>query len=319
MSPEGEATDDRLEWQHLNHSSTVMLDPKHLQAFVVLAQEMHFGRTAKRLGISQPTLSGQIRALEEEIGGAIINRSNRTMTLTVLGETFLADAQKILAMMECAKRNTADVLDGTVSSLRIGVCPGTISSGILRKVLTESRRRFPKLEVAAVEAPPATLLSDLTDGRIDLMIGILFSLEMPKNTVVLPIARCRGMLAVPADRTVTDADGRIDVNRVSEETFFLLENQRESPHVVEHVLSFRPQHVQRLPSARLIADYIACGLGVAVMPETDAALFDDAVRLLPIPDLQMPVGAVRLAESNSPTMIRFCRMLRELFGEDPGL
>lgn len=317
MSPEGEKSNDRLEWQLPNHPSTVMFDPKHLQAFVVLAQEMHFGRTAKRLGISQPTLSGQIRALEEEIGGAIINRSNRTMT--VLGETFLADAQKILAMMECAKRNTADVLDGTVSSLRIGVCPGTVSSGIFRRVLTESRRRFPKLEVAAVEAPPATLLSDLSDGLIDLMIGILFSLEMPKNTVALPIARCRGMLAVPADRTVTDADGRIDVNRVSEETFFLLDNQRESPHVVEHVLSFRPQHVQRLPSARLIADYIACGLGVAVMPETDAALFDDAVRLLPIPDLQMPVGAVRLAESNSPTMIRFCRMLRELFGEDPGL
>ena len=92
---------------------TEMFDPKQMQAFVVLAENMHFGKTAKVLGISQSTLSMQIRSLEEEIGGALINRSNRTMTLTTLGETFLTDAQNILAMMECAKKNTKDILDGT--------------------------------------------------------------------------------------------------------------------------------------------------------------------------------------------------------------
>lgn len=110
-----------------------MFDPKQMQAFVVLAENMHFGKTAKVLGISQSTLSMQIRSLEEEIGGALINRSNRTMTLTTLGETFLTDAQNILAMMECAKKNTKDILDGTVSSLRLGVDRGTISSGILTR------------------------------------------------------------------------------------------------------------------------------------------------------------------------------------------
>lgn len=297
----------------VQQSETFMFDPKQMQAFVVLAQHMHFGKAAKALGISQSTLSTQIRALEEEIGGAIINRSNRTMTLTVLGETFLTDAQNILAMMECAKKNTSDILDGTVSSLRLGVDCGTITSGLFDRILAESTRRFPKLELNSMEDPPASLLKALSSGQLDMVVSNIFSLEIPKNIVSTPLASFRAMLLVSDRYTVTHEDGSLDIDAVSQLPFILFEHLDESPHVIERVLSFHPKRVIRLPSIPLIASYVEQGLGAAIVPEADLKIFRPHTRAYPIPDTQMTVHMMRLNSSNSPTVIRFSRMLRELF------
>lgn len=75
------------------------------------------------LGISQPTLSQQIRMLEEAVGAPLINRSNRTMELTAVGRVFAEDAQQILTLMERAKRNAEDILSGEEAEVKLGVCP----------------------------------------------------------------------------------------------------------------------------------------------------------------------------------------------------
>ena len=89
-----------------------MFEPRHLKAYLALVKCMHFGRAAEMLGISQPTLSQQIRMLEEAVGAPLINRSNRTMELTPVGRVFAEDAQQILTLMERAKRNAEDILSG---------------------------------------------------------------------------------------------------------------------------------------------------------------------------------------------------------------
>ncbi len=290
-----------------------MLDPKQMQAFVVLAEHMHFGRAAKALGISQSTLSTQIRTLEETIGGALINRSNRTMTLTALGETFLVDARNILAMMECALRNTSDVLDGTVSSLTIGVDTGGISSGLFVQILAQAREQFPRLELMSIEEPPATLLTELCSGHIDVVLSNTFSLDIPKNVVQHPIVNWRAVLVAHKSLSLTDQAGTLAIDAVSEQPFLLFEHQSASPHVIEHVFAFRPKRVLRLPSVRLIADYVEERIGVAVLPEADLKLLGPNTVAYPIDDVQMPVKLMRLNNSNSPTMIRFCHMVRTLF------
>ena len=89
-----------------------MFEPRHLKAYLALVKCMHFGRAAEMLGISQRTLSQQIRMLEEAVGAPLINRSNRTMELTPVGRVFAEDAQQILTLMERAKRNAEDILSG---------------------------------------------------------------------------------------------------------------------------------------------------------------------------------------------------------------
>ena len=100
-----------------------MFEPRHLKAYLALVKCMHFGRAAEMLGISQPTLSQQIRMLEEAVGAPLINRSNRTMELTPVGRVFAEDAQQILTLMERAKRNAEDILSGEEAEVKLGVCP----------------------------------------------------------------------------------------------------------------------------------------------------------------------------------------------------
>lgn len=293
-----------------------MLDPKQMHAFTVLAEHMHFGKTAKILGISQSTLSTQIRSLEEEIGGALINRSNRTMKLTVLGETFLTDAKNILALMECAKKNSSDILDGTVSSLRLGVDCGTVTSRIFDQILAEAHRRFPKLELSTMDNPPVSLLKELSAGRLDVVISNTFGLDIPKNVVSYTLANWKPMLVVSEKYQVTKANGELDIAAVSELPFIIFEHIDESPRVIEHIFSFRPKRIFRLPSVPLIASYVEQGMGAAIVPDADLSLFHPHTKVYPIPNGVMPVKMMRLNSSNSPTMIRFFRMLRELFLEN---
>ncbi len=290
-----------------------MLDPKQMQAFCTLAHHMHFGQAAKSLGVSQSTLSTQIRMLEEEIGGPLINRSNRTMTLTRLGETFLADAQNILSMMECAIKNTTDILDGSASTLRLGVCTGSINAGILGKVLEATHKNFPKLDLTSVEEPPATLMAELTAGHLDIVICNTFSLDLPKQIVSIPVTNWRATLIARKDYDLLLSDGKLDVSAVSKLPFFLFEHETISPHIVEHIFLFKPKFIKRLPSVRLIVEYVEQGLGAAIIPDVDSVMLDKNTACYPIPNAVMPVRAMRSVHSNSPMMIQFFHLLDCLF------
>ena len=104
-----------------------------------------------------------------------------------MGEGFLADAGRILAMMECARRNADDILSGEKAKVRLGVCPGVISAGILTNLLSRPRERHPHLLLIPETQPPRDLLERLLDGRLDGIVSVSCGLDYPPNVTSITL------------------------------------------------------------------------------------------------------------------------------------
>ena len=142
---------------------------RDLQYLVALAENKHFGRAAAASFVSQPTLSTQIRKLEEELGVALVERAPRKVLLTEVGHEIALRAREVLAEIEqirAAAQRTRDPESGTV---RLGIFP-TLGPYLLPHVVPAIRRRFPRLELLLTEEKTEVLLRMLREGRLDAAI-----------------------------------------------------------------------------------------------------------------------------------------------------
>ena len=310
-----------------------MYDLQQILAFTVLAKHMHFGRAAEKLGIAQPTLSAQIRNLENEVGGPLFRRSSRNVQLTPVGEVFLKDAQAILALVDRAKRNAETALLGKNARLVLGVCSGVISSGLLAKVLEALHAQSPELRIECEEAPPGTLYNRLEAGKLDALFANVFGINLSPAAIALPVTHWPCMIAYrrrpglseehdssasAAGTSRADAAGAVRrspmPSALNRETFIAYEVADDYPHVVESVLHFEPHAVIRTPSARVMMHLIDAGCGVAVVPESELAIAGPNTEASALLDaagkpLLMPVQAVRMRWHNSSAAVNFFRVM----------
>jgi len=151
-----------------------------LHAFVAVAEELHFGRAAQRLHISQPPLSRQIALLEEEVGYPLFTRTSRKVELTAAGAALLPEARAVLARLDAAAELVRNMGRGEAGSLRLGFA-GTAMEGRLPDVIRAFRERHPKVSLELREAGTAAQLAGIRhegsaeSGHLD--AGLLFSDE----------------------------------------------------------------------------------------------------------------------------------------------
>jgi len=139
---------------------------RDLRYLVALAEHKHFGRAAQASFVSQPTLSTQIKKLEEELGVALVERTPRKVLLTEVGREIVQRAREVLNEVEQIRqiaRRTKDPESGTV---RLGIFP-TLGPYLLPHVVPKIRERFPRLELLLVEEKTETVLRQLREGRLD--------------------------------------------------------------------------------------------------------------------------------------------------------
>ncbi|WP_101255742.1 LysR family transcriptional regulator [Streptomyces barkulensis] len=171
-------------------------DLHQLRIFTVLAEELHFGRTAARLFTTQPAVSRQVRALEDALGVAVFDRTSRAVSLTPAGRALLPEAREVLAAVDRLHAVAERHLREVAGSLRVGGIGGEATTNYAQAVLAGLAQEHPRLAVELRALGFGEQFQALLGGDVD----IAFLREpVPAGIQVLPLSRERRVVCLPAD------------------------------------------------------------------------------------------------------------------------
>ncbi len=150
---------------HLPLGSSAQLDLRHFRYFIAVAEELHFGRAARRLHMAQPPLSQQIKWLEEELGVRLLERNTHYVRLTEAGAVFLKEARRVAANAERAVRLTRQVGEGTAGRLVVGFV-SQFDGGIVSMVKSALEGEYPELELQFTPMDTIELVEAVRTARV---------------------------------------------------------------------------------------------------------------------------------------------------------
>jgi DNA-binding transcriptional LysR family regulator len=262
-----------------------MIDIRQMRYFVVLAETLHFGRAAERLHLTQPPLSRQIAALEQELGVRLLERHSRQAVLTRAGQRFLEDSRAVLAAFDQACRNAKLADRGELGELSVGFmmhAAFTVVPGLARHYVTA----YPGIDLKLREAMPSTLVDEVLAGRFD--AGILFPPGPVRGLEVRPIHSESLCAAVPAAHPLAARDrlGARDLEGVP-----LIATPVDVAPTLRDAIARYCRSAGFLPTIRLetqmqqtIVKLVAEELGLALVPECMSALGVAGVVFRPLED-----------------------------------
>jgi DNA-binding transcriptional LysR family regulator len=246
------------------------MELRHLRYFVAVAEELHFGRAAEKLHISQPPLSMQIRALEDELGVTLLNRTQRHVSLTQAGNALLQDARQILERVEQAVRATRRAGRGEIGELAIGFI-SIADYNVLPIVLREFRHAYPLVNLTLKESTSDAQVDDLVNGRID--VGLLLPPVAEPALESAPVLREPLIAALPQGHPLAARKGAIPLSALAEDAFILFPRHR-APGLYDDIVSFcrkagfSPRIGQEAIQMQTIISLVSAELGVALIPES---------------------------------------------------
>src|SRR5918992_788406 len=178
------------------------LDPRLLRPFVALADELHFGRAAARLHVTQPALSQQIARLERQLGVKLFARTRSRVELTEAGAAMLAPARTAVEAAAAAEEVARSHARGEGGELRLGLSPG--AHYLAQALLAEFARRRPKVRVRARQDNSGVLAEQVASGRLELALGVCTE---PVDGIVCERLRDEpAVLAVAGDHALAGRD-----------------------------------------------------------------------------------------------------------------
>jgi DNA-binding transcriptional LysR family regulator len=288
---------------------------RQLRYFVAVAEERHFGRAAKRLRLSQPPLSAQIKGLEEELGVKLFQRSTRQVALTDAGRTFLERAEGILEAVEEAKEAAKGADEGVRGRLEIGFI-SSATLGLLPPAIRLFRERFAGVEIELRELTSAQQIDALYAGEI--RVGLV---RLPLRAPGLrfePLQEESFLVALPSGHPLEALESVPLEAMVDQPLIFFTRQLMPSLHaqiveLFQRVGAF-PNVVQHAVHLQTIVGLVASDVGLAILPEPAERLSREGVvyRSLDAPDATSWVGLARVEGDGSLLVENFVRTVREV-------
>lgn len=282
-----------------------------LRSFVVLAEQLHFGRAAKVLHVSQPALTKQIKKVEAELGIALFERGTRGTKLTTFGESWLGPVREVLADLDRVLEQGRKNAIGKLGRLRIGF--GFHTFELVPKVIVRLREKSPDVQISLRDMSTAEQIPALLEGALDL--GFI-RLPAPPGKALKTIPVIEDRLAL-----ISSVAGHPEKLRLGDckNLPFVVISKARAPGFYSHMVTlcalngFHPRVVQEVAEITTALALVRAGLGVSIIPESFLQNRFAGVQMHRIADARAkwPVGAAWRSRDTNPLIGEFVRLLRE--------
>lgn len=298
------------------------MELRQLRYALAVADELHFGHAARRLHMTQPSLSRQVRALEREIGVDLFTRTSRGVQLTAAGAELAPQARRVLELVDTAVRRTREVGGGATGHVRLGFV-ATAAVDILPRALAAHRAQRPGVVVTLAELTTEQQLQALETGDLDVGLGRdmrpvpgLRIERLHREPVVAAMAQDHP-LAARASLRLGDLAG-----------WAVVKMPRERARLIDDLLRGIPQHsgaaagapaavAQEANQYMTLLALVAAGMGVALVPDSVRPLRPSGMRYLPLdePSASTSLMVATRAEPGHPAADQLRSVLMAELGD----
>ena len=283
---------------------------RDLEYLVAVSETLHFGQAAQRCFVSQPTLSGQIHKLEEELGATLFERTNRSVHITAIGQKIVGHAPQILEQAEVIRSLGSDQNDLLTGPLRIGAIH-TLSPYLVPLFMLELQQQHPELSLELTEATTDQLVAKLRDHQLD---GALLATSPPADDLKeIQLFKEPFWLAHPRDHHFYNQDEVSLADLKDEKVLLLSEEHCLSEQIISACKIDSRDSANPLPrlnasSLETLVQLVGMGLGITLVPA------------LSVHGGRLATDKVILREVSIPQAIRQVRLVyRQTFPRQPAL
>lgn len=294
------------------------MELRHLRYFVVVAEEGHFTRAALRLGMQQPPLSQQIRALEQELGLTLFRRHPKGADLTVAGAVFLKEAIAILASINTAAMRATRAANGADGRLSIGFTSSAAAHALIPRLVRAFRTPYPKVDLHFQEGNAVELTEAVSKG--ELQVGFLRQpVARPPSLKFVELLHEEMLLVLPTRHpALATYKGRgmpvIELAALREESFILV-RRTGAPGMYSNLINacmkagFAPNITIEVDRMLTNISLVAAGAGVSAVPASMRGFHEGSVVYCRIANTDSELGAPLTMMYNdndaSPTLANF--------------
>lgn len=291
----------------------------HLRSFIAVAQFGHLTRAAEALHLSQPALSAHIKALEEEFGVTLFERSSSGMTLTPSGRRLLAEAEQIIDAVDHLKHSAQELRGEPTGTLRLGT---VLDPAVLRvgDLLVRARERYPQIAIELTQVMSSDALAGVRGGSLD--ASFYFGARPESDLLCIPLREIGYRVAMPAAWAAELIDAPWE--KVAERPWIVAPEPSSHRLLVMEMLRDRgplPERVVEADNESLINNLVESGVGISLLRDEIAAQAVDAGRAVVWPGTQVTtqLWLVHAADrEGDPLLAALREVLRELWDDEPG-
>ena len=270
-----------------------------LRYLVAIADVRHFTRAADLVGVAQPTLSRQLKALEDDLGAPLVERNGRDgPTLTAAGEAMLPLARRMLADRDRARSAVAEIVGLRSGQIRVGATP-SLCIGVLADVLRVFHQRYPLLRLELMESGSRPLVQSLVRGELDVALVIVPPAGIDPALNSIPILRERLSVASPAAERPLSTRGSVTVRELARRPLVVPRtgyDVRETTLQAYADAGVVPRFAVQGGEMDAVLRLVEAGTGVAVVPDLVFAGRPGLRRTVLTPPLYRTVALARRAD-----------------------